>query len=48
MYMFESTNKKDKASLVTVFAKTYEKANKLVTKKFIDWNCKGKPQILAV
>lgn len=48
MYMFESTNKKDKVSIITVFAKTYDKATKLVNKKFIDWKYKGKPQILAV
>ena len=48
MFMFVSTNKRDKCSIVTVLARTFERANKLVSKKFVDWGYKGKPQRLAV
>ena len=48
LYIFISDNYSDKCSIISVFARTPERADKLVNKKFIDWNYKGKPQRIAI
>lgn len=48
LFMYMSSNKKDKCSVVTILARTTERADKLAARKFKDWKYKGKPQRLAV
>lgn len=48
LFIFISTNRRDKCSIVSLFARNEEIANKLVNKKFSEWNYKGKPKRLSI
>lgn len=48
LYFFQSTNKKDKCSCLTIITSTEIRAHKVAERKFKDYKYLGKPKRLAI